>query len=85
VITDLKMPGMDGVELLRKVRDADGEVPVILMTAFGAVETAVSAMREGAADYLTKPLNTDELLVVLERALERRRDRSGRSPSSATG
>jgi DNA-binding NtrC family response regulator len=73
VLTDLKMPGMDGVELLRKVRDAESEVPVVLMTAFGAVETAVSAMREGAADYLTKPLNTDELLVVLERALERRR------------
>jgi DNA-binding NtrC family response regulator len=73
VLTDLKMPGMDGVELLRKVREADPEIPCVLMTAFGAVETAVSAMREGAADYLTKPLNTDELLVVLERALERRR------------
>jgi two-component system response regulator HydG len=73
VLTDLKMPGMDGVELLGKVRDLDAEVPVVVMTAFGAVETAVSAMRAGAADYLTKPLNTDELLVVLERALEHRR------------
>jgi DNA-binding NtrC family response regulator len=73
VLTDLKMPGMDGVELLRKVHDADPDLPVVLMTAFGAVETAVSAMREGASDYLTKPLNTDELLLVLAGALERRR------------
>jgi two-component system response regulator HydG len=73
VLSDLKMPGMDGVELLRKLREQDAEFAVVLMTAFGAVETAVSAMREGAADYLTKPLNTEELLVVMERALERRR------------
>jgi two-component system response regulator HydG len=71
VLTDLKMPGMDGVELLRKLRQTDTDLPVVLMTAFGAVETAVSAMREGAADYLTKPLNTDELVLVLDRALER--------------
>ena len=71
VLTDLKMPGMDGVELLRKVKSHDAELPVVLMTAFGAVETAVSAMREGATDYLVKPLNTDELLMVLDRALER--------------
>jgi DNA-binding NtrC family response regulator len=71
VLSDLKMPGMDGVELLRKVKERDPELPVVLMTAFGAVETAVSAMREGASDYLVKPLNTDELMVVLERALER--------------
>ena len=71
VLTDLKMPGMDGVELLRKLRHHAADVPVVLMTAFGAVETAVSAMREGAADYLTKPLNTDELVLVIDRALER--------------
>ena len=71
VLTDLKMPGMDGVELLRKLRQHAPELPVVLMTAFGAVETAVSAMREGAADYLTKPLNTDELVLVIARALER--------------
>jgi DNA-binding NtrC family response regulator len=73
ILSDLKMPGMDGVELLRKVKEQDPELPVVLMTAFGAVETAVSAMREGAVDYLVKPLNTDELLVVLERAFERTR------------
>jgi DNA-binding NtrC family response regulator len=70
VLTDLNMPGIDGVELLRKVREARPELPVVLMTAFGGVETAVSAMREGAADYLTKPLNTDELVIVLGRTIE---------------
>jgi DNA-binding NtrC family response regulator len=71
VLTDLKMPGLDGVELMKKVKEHEPELPVVVMTAFGAVETAVSAMREGAADYLQKPLNSDELLIVLERALER--------------
>lgn len=71
VLTDLKMPGMDGVELMSKVRAQDPEIGVVIMTAFGAVDTAVQAMRQGAADYLTKPLNADELLVVLQRTLER--------------
>jgi len=71
VLTDLKMPGLDGVALLSKVRAHDADVAVVLMTAFGAVDTAVKAMREGASDYLTKPLNADELLVVIERSLER--------------
>ena len=73
VLTDLKMPGMDGVELLRKVKERDPETPVVVMTAFGAVETAVAAMREGAAHYLTKPLNTDELFLLPERALGHKR------------
>ncbi len=71
VLTDLKMPGMDGVELMGKVKEHDADVGVVLMTAFGAVETAVHAMQQGAEDYLTKPLNADELVVVLGRTLER--------------
>src|SRR5689334_15353795 len=55
VLTDLNMPGMDGVELLRKVKEMRSDLPVVIMTAFGGVETAVQAMRDGAADYLTKP------------------------------
>jgi DNA-binding NtrC family response regulator len=70
VLTDFNMPGMDGVELLRKLKELDPEMSVILMTAFGGVETAVAAMREGAADYLTKPLNLDELAIVLGRTIE---------------
>ncbi len=73
VLTDLKMPGMDGVELLGKVRESDADVSVIVTTAFGAVDTAVAAMRAGALDYLTKPINTDELLLVIERALDQSR------------
>ncbi len=69
VLTDLKMPGMDGVELMTKVRERSPGLPVVVMTAFGAVDTAVLAMRSGAVDYLTKPINTDELLIVVERAL----------------
>jgi len=70
VLTDLKMPGMDGIELMRKLAASEHECTVVVMTAFGAVETAVEAMRAGAADYLTKPLNFDELLIIVERALE---------------
>ncbi len=71
VLTDLKMPGMDGLELMQKIRASQCSVPVVVMTAFGAVETAVSAMRQGATDYLVKPINFEELLIVLSRALER--------------
>lgn len=70
VLTDLKMPGMDGLELLRRVRETDEDAVVVVMTAFAAVETAVTAMRQGAADYLTKPINMNELLLVLNRELE---------------
>ena len=73
VVTDLKMPGLDGMGLLRKVLEQDPERAVIVMTAFGAIETAVAAMRAGAADYLTKPINFDQLSLVVERAMERRR------------
>jgi len=76
LLTDLKMPGMDGIELGRRARERDPECAVVLMTAHGAVESAVVAMREGAADYLTKPLNFEELAMILERVLETRRLRA---------
>jgi two-component system response regulator HydG len=72
VITDLKMPKMDGIELLKKLREQDQNVPVIVCTAFGDVGTAVQAMRAGAEDYLTKPIDFDALTLAVERALERR-------------
>ena len=68
VVTDLKMPKMDGIELLRKLHEQDPNLPVIVATAFGDVNTAVQAMRAGAEDYVTKPVDFDALLVALERA-----------------
>lgn len=70
LVSDLKMPGMNGVELLAQVRRIDDELPVILMTAFGSVQTAVEAMKLGAFDYLTKPFEGDELLIGVKRALQ---------------
>jgi DNA-binding NtrC family response regulator len=70
VVTDLKMPEMDGLELLRRIRAQHPRVPVILLTAYGTVSTAVSAMRDGAFDYVTKPFDNDELRGLVGRALE---------------
>src|SRR5438045_1306057 len=72
VVTDLKMPGMDGLQLLGKIRGQDADLPVIVVTAFGDVSSAVSAMRAGAEDYLTKPVDFDALILAIERAIERR-------------
>ena len=69
VITDLKMPGMTGIELLAQIRAIDDELPVVLMTAFGTIETAVEAMRLGAFDYITKPFEGDELVITVKRAV----------------
>lgn len=70
VITDLKMPGMSGLELLRKIRTDFPEIIVIMVTAFGTVENAVEAMKAGAYDYITKPVNMDELRLIVNRGLE---------------
>ncbi len=72
VVTDLKMPEMDGMTLLGKLRESDADLPVIVATAFGDVSSAVVAMRAGAVDYLTKPLDFDALVIAIERARERR-------------
>jgi DNA-binding NtrC family response regulator len=72
VITDLHMPGMDGIELLKKIRAEEDPAEVVLVTAFGDVSSAVQAMRDGAANYLTKPVNFDELLIVLEKLFAQR-------------
>ncbi len=73
LLTDFRMPGMDGLELMRRARELDPEIAAVVTTGHGDVESAVAAMRQGAADYLTKPLHIQELTIVLDRALERRR------------
>jgi DNA-binding NtrC family response regulator len=70
VVTDLKMPDMDGIELLRCLHAARPALPVIMLTAHGSVPTAVAAMREGAFDYVTKPFDNDELRALVGRAIE---------------
>ncbi|HUH01698.1 MAG TPA: sigma-54 dependent transcriptional regulator [Kofleriaceae bacterium] len=73
VVTDLRMAGVDGLDVMRGVHAIDREIPVIIMTAFGAVDSAVEAIQQGAHHYIIKPLRLDEALVHVQRALEQRR------------
>ncbi len=73
VLSDLKLPKKDGIEVLRASKAENALTPVIMMTAFGTVETAVAAMKEGAFDFITKPFDTDHLLLLIKRALENQR------------
>jgi len=72
VVTDLKMPGLTGLELLRAAKAIAPDLDVILLTAFGTVEEAVKAMKDGAYDFLTKPFRREQLLKLIDKALERR-------------
>jgi len=69
VITDLKMPKVDGLELLERLRKIQPDVTVVIMTAYGTIETAVRAMRKGAFDYVTKPFSKEEFLITVQRAI----------------
>ena len=70
VLTDLKMPGLSGMELVDRIRSEYPEVPSVIITAFGTIQSAVQAMRAGAYDYLTKPIDFEELALVVHRVLE---------------
>jgi two-component system response regulator HydG len=72
VLTDLRMPDVDGMEVLQVARDTQRDVPVILLTAFGSIETAIQAIRQGAYDYITKPFALEEISLLLTKALEAR-------------
>ncbi len=76
VLLDIKMPGMDGIELQRRIHGIDPDLAVIMITAFASVETAVKALKQGAFDYITKPIDPDELSHLVKKALERRRLRA---------
>ncbi|MEK7839167.1 MAG: response regulator, partial [candidate division NC10 bacterium] len=73
VIVDVRMPGMDGLTLLGHLRTLRPEAQVVIMTAHGTMETAIQAMQRGAYDYLAKPFDLDEVLLLAERALTARR------------
>ncbi len=70
VLTDLKLPGMDGLEFLQTVKRTNAEIPVVVMTAYGTVETAVEAMKAGAADYVLKPFSMEEIKLVVRKELD---------------
>jgi len=72
MLLDIQLPGMNGIEVLEKVKEFEEEVVVIMVTALGVLETAVKAMRLGAYDYINKPFNLDELAIVIKKALENR-------------
>ena len=73
VLTDLKLPKKGGIDILKASREENPLIPVIVMTAYGSVETAVAAMKEGAFDFITKPFDTDHLLMLIKRAIETHR------------
>lgn len=73
VLTDLVMPDIDGMEVMKRIRKRDADVPILIMTAYGSVSSAVQALKQGAYDYITKPLDLDDLQAKLTRALETRR------------
>jgi len=72
ILTDLRLPGMDGLELLARIRRQNTRTPVIVMTAYGTIQTAVEAIKQGAEDFLLKPFSLDHLSAVIEKALGRR-------------
>ena len=76
VLTDLRMPGGSGIDVLRAARNADSDVPVIVMTAYGSIDEAVQAMKDGAHDFLQKPVDSNHLLLLVNRALEQSRLRT---------
>lgn len=76
ILTDLRMPHGSGLDVLRAARAADGRIPVIVMTAFGSIDEAVQAMKDGAHDFLQKPVDSNHLVLLVERALEQQRLRT---------
>jgi DNA-binding NtrC family response regulator len=70
IITDLKMPGIDGIELLEAIRSIDMETPVIFITAYGSVESAIETMQKGGFDFITKPFKKEQILFTIDKAIK---------------
>ncbi len=73
MITDLRMPDIDGIELIELVKQVDDQLPFIIITAYGTIESAVEAMRKGAFDYITKPFRQEQILLTIEKVMKWRR------------
>ena len=71
VLTDMRMPGMDGIELLKKIRERHGNIGVIILTGYGQIESYIEAMNFGAIEYVSKPFKVNELKFIVKRILER--------------
>jgi DNA-binding NtrC family response regulator len=88
IVTDLRLHGMDGIELCRKARKSNPEVPIVLFTGYGDMNAAIAALRAGAADFVQKPADPDELAdqlrLALERALDSARRNNGGLPDAPT-
>jgi DNA-binding NtrC family response regulator len=69
LLSDLRMPEMEGIELLKLIQKVDPKIPFIIMTAYGTIESAVEAMRQGAFDYITKPFRKEQILMTIAKAL----------------
>ena len=74
LISDLRMPQMEGIELLKLLKAQDKTIPFIIMTAYGTIESAVEAMRQGAFDYITKPFRKEQILMTINKALDKRQE-----------
>jgi DNA-binding NtrC family response regulator len=70
VISDLKMPGLDGIELLEAIRRVDQDIPVVFITAYGSVESAIETMQKGGFDFITKPFKKEQILFTIEKAIK---------------
>lgn len=70
VIADLKMPGLDGIELLESIKRFDEDIPVIIVTAYGTIESATETMHKGAFDFITKPFRKEQILYTIDKALK---------------
>ncbi len=70
IISDLKMPGMDGIELIAEIKKIDQYIPILVITAYSSIESAEDAINKGAYDYITKPFRKEQILIAIDRALE---------------